>query len=459
MKKYYFDPKYICLLLLFCFASIAAVDVQDDEKHNYDLAQIIQSIALIYTDDKLDPEVEKFINYEPEIIWEDNAYVYLWGMRTKEESPYKVGKEILEKLVEEDKLYNYEQHPLNLDFLDDYEQFDLPESNLLCKKHEKGCINKILKNKNIGLFLSEYEFYKFRYLIFLKFYHFNQIADRRLESPIPSFMAITYAQKIFHISVLHEIKNTPKAITTEQLIDELNHLKNLLKQSDTLLSKMVILAMINENVEFINYLYQNNLTNFNVVNSQTIFRPLKQSEKSLYNAMYEEHTKGMKMLFDWTSDYKALTRKAKNLFGDGLMKVYHFLVSKPNLTVNTQYNQIVKQLLIITKLPPKLFYKEYEKFENKVTHDKIRNYIGHLLMSYPMPDYLIYQARIFDVDMKIQLLRLIIQSESIYNLNISDEFLSSYDNTEPFVKDGKICYSGVTELFPENRCLLIYNTP
>ena len=57
--------------------------------------------------------------------------------------------------------------------------------------------------------------------------------------------------------------------------------------------------------------------------------------------------------------------------------------------------------------------------------------------------------------MKIQLLRLLIQSESIDNLKVGDEFLSSFDQTKPYIKDGKICYSGLVDKFRDYRCLLI----
>lgn len=447
------------LLLLSNGTIFGASEKVTESSNNFDLAQIIRSVALIYTDDKLDPEVEEFINHQPGIIWEDNAYVYLWGMNVKTNSPYKTGKEILEKLLEEDKLYEYEQHPLELGFLNDYPLYQTPENDLLCKKHEKECIENILNNgQNVNLFLADYGFYKSRYIEFLSYNHFTQIADRRMESPIPSYQSLSIAQKIYHIYLLQTLNKTTKTELTNQLTTELIQLKNLLEHADTIIAKMVVLTLINENLELFNYAYQIKFTDFNKINIATIFKPLTKTEMSLYNAMYEEHSKGMKVLFDWTSDYKNLTRKAKSPFGDDVLRIFHFIVAKPNLTVNTQYNEIVKHLLRITKLPPKLFYKEYlnSAFNNSVHHDQIRNYIGHMLKSYPMPDYLIYQARVFDIDMKLQLMRLFIQSESIEHLNPKTNFLSSYDQTMPFKEKDKWCYSGVAKMFPEFRCLNIY---
>ncbi len=443
------------LLLLLSNSSISdANDRVNETNNNFDLAQIIRSIALIYTDDKLDPEVEEYINHQPEIIWEDNAYVYLWGMNVKTDNPYETGKEILEKLLEEDKLYEYEQHPLELGFLNDYPLYQTPENDLLCKKHEKECIEKILKNKkNVDLLLSGYGFYKSRYITFLSFHHFSQIADTRMESAIPSFSTISIAQKIYHISLLQKLDNI-----TNPLLNELNQLKNLLKQADTLIAKMIVLSLIDENIELFNYLYQKGISNLNTETNQSKFKPLSSSEMSLYKAMYEEHSKWMKMLFDWTSDINRLVKPKKNRtpFTQGIIRLLYFFSSKPNLTVNTQYNGIVKHLLRITKLPPKLFYQEYLLFNNNVQQDQIRNYTGHMLMSYSNGDYLVYQARVFDIDMKLQLMRLIIHSESIDNLKINNNYLSSYDQTIPFKEKDKWCYSGIAKMFPEFRCLNIY---
>ena len=75
--------KTFSLFLLIFFVSIlhANNNLEKKTQSNFDLAQVIRSIALIYTNDKLDPEVEEFLNYKQEIIWEDNAYVYLREMK------------------------------------------------------------------------------------------------------------------------------------------------------------------------------------------------------------------------------------------------------------------------------------------------------------------------------------------------------------------------------------------
>jgi len=455
-----FNNKSLSILVLLFFTTtlLSSESEVDDSKSNLDLAQIIRSIALIYTDDALDPEVEEFLNYKQEIIWEDNAYVYLWGMDKITENPYATGKEILEKLVEDDKHYNYEQRPLNFDFLDDYSNHELPEDDLLCKKSEKGCFLSIFENQSqIDSVLSKYDFYIPRYLEFLNYKHFNQIASRRLESALPSYRTLTKSQQIYHLSILSKLLKSNRIDAISILSKELDLLKVKLEKVDSLISKMIAVELISENVELFNLLYQKKYINLKSKTDISVFDKLTHLQITLYQAMFEEHSKGLKMIFDWTSDYKTLTKKAKNPLGDSLMKLFYFFVSKPNLTVNTHYHKIVKHLLRTTGLPVNEFYHVEKEFNDKPEHDRIRNYLGYTMMSTMMPSYLDYQARVFDIDMKIQLMRLITLSNSIDELIQSDDFKSSYDKTSPFIKDGKLCYTGSVDINEKYRCLLIIN--
>lgn len=447
--------KLSLFLVVFCTIVFAELDVQHMSNGSVKIEQIVRSIALIYTDDKLEPEVEKFINHQPKIIWDDNAYVYLWGMNVKTDNPYKIGKEILEKLLAEDKLYNYEQHPLELSFLNDYPLYKTPESDLLCKKHKSECFEKIINNdKAVKQFLKDYGFYKSRYLTYLKFNYFNQIADRRLESPLPSFRTITIAQKVVHIYLLANLKNISKTKLVNQLESELIRLKNKLEKADTLIAKMIVVALINENIEMFNYLYQNKLINLG--SHSSLFKPLSSSERSLYNAMYEEHSKNLKYLYDYISDPKRLVKKKYKPVTYQLMKLVYFIVAKPNLTANTVYNDYIANLLYLTQLKSYLYYSEIKQSKNEINHDPIRNFMVYKLSDGVFPDYYNYPARVFDIDMKLQLMRLVIQSESIRNLKQDDKFLSTYDHTPAFIKDDKICYSGMAKMFPEFRCLTIH---
>lgn len=457
-QKTLFKTFWIISLVFFGTISHAKNKTGQDQKSDFDLAQIIRSIALIYTDDELDPEVEKFINHQPEIIWEDNAYVYLWGMDKETDDPYATGKEILEQLFADDKFYNYEQRPLNFNFLDDYSTLEIPENDLLCKISEKECFLSIIENQNqIESIITKYDFYITRYLKFLNYKHFNQIADRRLESALPSYRTIIKSQQIYHLSIFSKLLKSNRFDIISILSKELDLIKDKLEKADSLISKMIAIALINENLEFLNLLHQSKTINLKSKTDVSIFNPLTLSQMTLYQAMYEEHSKGLKMVFDWTSDYKSLTRKAKNQYGDALMKIFYFFASKPNLTVNIQYHNIIKHLLRTTQLPAIEFYKEEKIFNYKPKHDRIRNYVGYTLISQVMPQYLDYQARVFDIDMKIQLMRLIVQSNSITDLIQSDDFLSSYDKTSPYIKDGKLCYSGSVEINKKYRCLLILN--
>lgn len=325
----------------------------------------------------------------------------------------------------------------------------------MCTKHEDGCISIILNSDSSKDFLLvDYDFYRLRYLKFLNFNHFTQIAYRRLQSPLPNYMTIKYAQKIYHISLLKNLNKLNNTNISNQLEYELERLINHLEKTDTLIAKMIVLSLINENIDFFNYLFQQE--NFNLNMSSSVFRPLSTSERSLYNAMYEEHSKSLKMVFDWTSDYKTLIRKQYNPYTDARMKMIYFVLVKPNLTVNAIYNDYIKKLLIMTQSPINYYYANANNSNKQIKYNSIRNYGAYKWMEGSIPEYFEYQIRVFDIDMKLQLMRLFIESESIDDLKMHEDYLNSYDQSLPFKEESRWCYNGKHENFQEYRCLNIY---
>ena len=446
----------IFISILLCFNSFATTTIKNNPKNNFDLAQIIRSIALIYTDDKLNPEVEEFLNNKHEIIWEDNAYVYLWGMDKKTDDPYKIGQEVLLKILDENKLFHHEKHPYNNELLDEYQHYETPNNDLLCEKHKKSCFHKIIQNSDdIIKLVKKYSLPIDRYLKFLKFNHYKQISGLLYDSPAPPYRFMIVGQRLYHLSLIQELNSNSNFKIIDELNIELTYIKQKLKRADDLLSKMIMVAILAENIEFFNLLYQNNLIKLNSKHVYQIFQPLTMEEMSTYAALKNDHYMILKSVYSICKNPEILFEKSYKLMTIRLFKLLAFFVIKPNLSVNTQYFKVSKPILEIIKLTQKQFYIKQSQFNKKVTHNNIRNYVGSKYFNIESIDYLGYQARVFDLDMKIQLMRLLIQSESIDNLKTGDKFLSSYDQTKAFIKNEKICYSGLTENSEEYRCLLI----
>ncbi|MFK8013764.1 MAG: hypothetical protein AB8B80_17125 [Marinicellaceae bacterium] len=450
----------ILVLLFFTTTLFSSESEVEESKNDFNLAQIIRSIALIYTDDKLDPEVEEFLNYKQEIIWEDNAFVYLWGMDKITDDPYKTGKEILVKLLEEDKLYDYEKHLYNSDFIDEYTNIEKLDHDLICSKIDKDCTNKVLiPSIDLKTIITENSKLIERYKEFTYFKHFKIISQLSYDNPWPSYRIITDSQKLFHLKLIENFNHSPVKTIIDELIMELNSLKLKLKDADTLISKMVILTMVSENIELFNIIIQK--TNSTLYNYPTniLFKHLSPSEISIYSALFYEHYIGLKMVYDISVDIERINEEKFKYPTIQFLKILAFIGIKPNLTVNTQYHNVIKKLFEFSKLSQQEFYQKYYSEEIKANHDIIRNYYARVLIADVSTDfksmYLEYQARLFDLDMKVQLLRLLIQSDSINNLKKGEEFLSSYDGTEPFIKDGKLCYSGLFNNNEKYRCLLI----
>lgn len=438
-------------LIILLFTTTTTHLAEKQTQDIIDLPSILRSIALIYTDDELDPEVEQFISYQPEPIWEDNAYVYLWGMNRVTDEPYKVGTEILKLLEQENLNYNFEKRPYNYAFADSFEQYSKPESQLLCKKNNKSCILDIINNEaKTHDLLSEYGFYIQRYLIFLSYRNFKQIADMNMDTPITSYRTIVDAQKLYHISLLSKIDSAETDLLIEQLLFELHQLRNKLQQIDTLLGKMVMLSMLNENIEVLNYLIQKNIIEIDINESE--LRTLSADEMSIFNAIYQEQAKNLKQLYDYIDDPNRLVKKEYKPITRQLMKLISFLVAKPNLTANTIYNDYSKNLLNLTKGSSSSYYEALNKQPLYIHHDPIRNYMVWKTLKDVFPDYYPYQARAYDIDIKLQLMRQLI------HFNTIDEMV---DESPAYIEQDKVCYPSQSQLipehmFPEYLCLIIY---
>ncbi len=441
-------------LIVLLFQTLDVNLPEKPAKPSIDLPNIIRSIALIYKDDALDPEVAAFINQPLEPVWKANAYVYLWGMDKITNDPYQTGVEILKLLEQENQQFNYEKRPYDYSFAHHFTKYESPKSDLLCERYTRSCINEIINNKpQASKFISDHAHYISRYNNFLSFKHFKQIANLRMDTPLPTYIILLKAQKLYHISLLLN-SDTNEERMIDSILEELTYLRIQLANIDTLLGKMLIAVLLNENIELLNYAIQTAQTLLNI-DSSGISR-LTPAERSIYNAMNQEHSKNLKRFIDYIEDPNRLSKKNSKPLTRKLMKLICFFVAKPNLTANTIYFDFMKLSLEHNRLSISQYYKRIKNTSGQISHDPIRNYMSWKLLTDTLPEYKEYQMRIFDIDMKLQLIRLLIDSGSIEKMTKNKNLLSSFDQTPAFIENDKVCYSGLATMSPEFRCLLIY---
>jgi hypothetical protein len=444
--------RYIFLLLLIWGQCHSSERVQQ-ENEGFNFNQALQSLALIFYDDSLDSEVEEFLNFRLPVVWEDNAYVYLWGMGHETDDPYTTGKEILIQLLEEERLYNYEQRPLDLTFLEGYKKKSY-SSELLCSKKSSDCMKTIESHsKEIENLVLKFDIEINSYLTFLKFNAYNTFAFYAMESPLPSFRTITNAQKLFHLKLLNA--NKP-SIASEKVLSELSRLRERLSQADNLISKMVFAAMIAESVDMLNHLYAKH--HINISYDLIPFSKLNSNEMSAYKALFSEFNNTHRMVYDLLNDPTRFHTVEENKTAEAVfLRLFYRFLAKPNLSLNTEFHKSLIPRLNATKFVPSQFYEHLNHLHPQKLHNPYRNFIGTVLLDYARPHYEDYQVRLFDLDMKLQLLRGRLESDSINDLLNNKNYLSSFDQSPAFIDNEKICFSGLIEENKDIRCILTYD--
>lgn len=446
------------LLLYFLFISnFTHTQIINDEKQQFILTalDVIRSIALIYTDDKLLPEVEEMINYKQKAIWEENAYIYLWGMNFNTKTPYETGQSLLNELVEKEKVFDSKDEIISLSSNKSRVKLKLPKSDLLCSLNTVGCFEKIQNNlKDVELLLTENPQYSHRYLEFLRLKYFNEIAGNLMTAPVPNYRVLSLSQKFYHLSLMSELINNDGYKIEGKLSLELTYLRNKLVQADTIFAKIIVASMVNENIELFSSLYQYKLIDIGLRKYQKLFSPLTKLEFNWHHVLYTEYSNQIKML-KYSSNSHFMINSDDHLKQNiQLMRLGLFILLKPNLTVNSLYKNKIKHSLKVSKLPAHQFYESINKIEVG-SHDKIRNYLGTTMVDIASPNYLSYQSLTFDLDMKIKLLRQLGHYKSIDSILKKSTVLSTYDLTKAFRKDNKLCYSGLIKQNKRYQCLII----
>jgi hypothetical protein len=429
-----------CAVILLAFF-ISTADAKNN--NNFDLAQTIRSIALIYTDDKLDPEVEKFLNHKQETIWEDNAYVYFWGINIKSKTPYKAGKEILEGLMK--------------DSYHGFEHIELIKHKFLCEIESIECLESIIKNNaQVKKFVIQNKELIERYQTFLKFKHLDKIHYTGLIVPVHNINTLRKIQDLYHLKLLSDFLHNDPNVLIKKLVNELNDLKFKLIQANDLYIKFAINRLINKNINLFNILYQKTELDFSSVDIETVFSSLSIKEMSFESTYNSDFQNMLKLVYQETSDpgfYNQRLKKTK------INEKMFFLISKPNLTVNTQYYTFIKPILDQSRLNPTKFENSNDEFNIKARHDWIRNYFGSELSNIIFNSYrkyITFQSTIYELNKKIELLRLLIQYKSVSDLIKNTKSASLFDKSKPYQKDKKLCYSGLIERNEKYRCLIIY---
>jgi len=451
------------LLILLCFVIISscAIEKKNPEIDEPKKASQLQEILKNSTEDVLlHPDVNVFLTSSIVPIWQNNAYLYGRAMDLKTDNVYKTGFEISQKILMMNEDYDYKRDYDN-SFLNDYEKIDIPNNEDFCSLREIDCFSELMKHFPEILNKSKhYEELQYRYESFIAYEYFSDPVLWVLESnfPLVSYRVLTNGIKIKNIHWLEELMRGNKELIIPQIYAEAIAIKRLLAQADSLIAKMVFAYLYSEHLELVNVALAMKWLTIEDISNLESLSPLTSAELSTQKAWHNEEKVKMRMLQNTLHK-----DQADNILIDLFYPELPPKMVKPNLILNTLYFNFFKPLMAYMDLLPDEYYQGLSEFNIHITFDEIENPVGTLLNISPdqvKDQYLEYQARIFSLNMKAQLLRALVEQgtyESVISkANIGHKaYLNHFDQSPPIMDENQICYSGIFEGNKGLRCLNI----
>jgi len=459
-------------LIYLAFFLLSSVTIQSKVFSNeeYEAVQwfgnTLLSLLLIGVDDKLDEDVKTFLESENLNQWEDNAYIYLWAIDVVSENVYETSLEISQKVINANARYKYEMAPYDSSFLDDYEYIKTSNKDFYCTFSFNDCFSAIyldIKNALIQL-ENDYVLYE-RYHQFFTYKFMSIPYLPKFDAPWPSISNLAYGHQLNQAFMIEKLFNQEHNEFIRLIEEDTKKLKAKLIQAKTGFGKMVILGLIEKNIELAGHLFQLKYLEKNKLISSDILQPFTDSELSGYKMLEFELKTMMRMLQELSENPHYLIKPSDKHMGNAIVKKLMPLVFKSNLTMNSVYHENVYKVLEFSKLGPAEFYNQYESLNVKVNYNYIRAAVSSYLASFISDEksmYLSYQGRIHSVNMKIQLLKALVEQGSFEKVIEKAEmgyqsYLNHYDQSPPYIDDDKVCYSGLFDFNKKFRCMQILN--
>ncbi len=337
-------------------------------------------------------------------------------------------------------------------------------NKLLCYLFESDCMAEILSNKSDALkLITMKNHFITRYLQLISHDVFETVQKSKMETYMPDFRPVLNSQKLFHIQLLITSNTATELLNV--LSNEIKDLRRLLVSADDTTIKSVITGMLHESIEFVNQLHQRGLIRLKPETlSHLNLLPLKQNELSNYKAMKNNYEMAIRVFHEVTHSNdrsKILGEKHMNLINQFLMKFFY----QPNMTLNSIYQNHTSVLIEFSQLNILKQINTNIEEQIKLEPDNIRNPMGakiaDMITFYSIPSNE-YTIRTFAINSKIKLLTALVKegsAEMIINKaqNGYTDYLNPIDQSIPFKKDNKLCFSGPYERNANYRCLVLVN--
>ncbi len=399
---------------------------------------VVCGLIFLQFDDKLSNEVTDYVSLvESRALGGSQAYLYLNGISALED------EDVITK--GEEKLARYNSatdKPLALISGDDVagdNKLPVPDGNnkLYCNLRETGCLVQIL-GKSIEW---EGETEKFsvvneRYKKFLSYAEFTTLSKPGYVGQHPEYHYLVYGNRISILSALSLAESGGVEDAIMALFDDNTRLRKHLALADTLIHKMLFVAMLANNLDIIVY-----ISSTYSIRDISEVASLSSAETDMTYPLVRES------LIHY-NNFLNLERDPEYFWVIGKLQSWFSRAAfKPNMTLNDSMGRYT-ELINISKLSSKEFSKRMVDVESREEEKRnLRNYAGSIINEIAMPAYYEYIGRVHDLNCKISLANYIISQKTT---TLENPYGTSYNE---FDRDNLICFDGPLESKVNLRCI------
>lgn len=422
------------------------------------IPMLIIALALLQFDDPLAPEARALIehtNAQPA----SPAYLYLLGIDAPiEQAPINLGESLFAYSRQQDELI--EKNPNTAENVPwpEYEALPRPEGDLFCRWSDTDCRVRVLTRWSDTPALSETDrILMARYQTFMAMDGFSTLTKPSLHEPLPGFHYLVSGHRLLMLKVLENAGQGDPAGAIRQLSDNLTRVRVHLAAADTIISKVVYLALMSESLDVLSGL----LVEYGYNLSPELL-PMSAAERDFTLAMAREFTMGYHLFqsmdrrpefFNTVSvSTSEPTRSTSYTPGWWVRATF-----KPNMTSNSillVYLQPIK----LSQVAPEGFSEAMAKADQaSVQANWLRNSSGAILAGIGGPRYEEYVAKAFDLHGKLSLLRQIIDLQGVpYDLEtIKNPLASGGNNVYWDSSQRHLCLEGPGYDDRKFRCLIV----
>ncbi len=454
------------LITLLLLSHAVAVDARSANENIIvnTLIDAAKALVLFGHDDVLDSHLSLILNEQhkqPKL--KSNAYVLMYAFDLKTDDIYQKGLEIFSLLEQNLKATNQGPDTRWVKVLDQFEKHPPESTELHCYRRKPNCFQLILNNaEERSRLLEKNGIYIKRYQEFLNQNQFVSVQMRDWGVEDPELWSLYLAQNLFHLELLKQLEKNADMDILNPIIQEIESLRHFMVTVDSWDMKLVIKDLLEECYEFLNHLRVHELYYINVNDlNLSAFQALNNDELSTYLPEMQSisfafrNAYAMASISDQPEFLSPEERNAVNLF---LWR--HFF--KANLTMNTAYHRTFKPILNHAQLGSKDFFNNEIIVDYRFRNDLVRNpfyekFFDQLLKFAVKPDDQ-FQYRIHNLNLKLRLFRALVNEGSADKVieaanQGNQQYLNPYNDSLPFIKANKLCFSGKYEKHINGRCL------